>query len=757
MEIVVKGAREHNLKNVSLKIPRNQLVVFTGVSGSGKSSLVFDAIYAEAYRQFLDSLSTRAQKYLPKLDRPDVDEISGISPAVVVDQKRMGTNPRSTVGTVTEIYTYLRLLYSRCGTPPIGDSTLFSFNTPEGACPVCKGLGEELILDQDQLLDWDKSLAEGAIKSSEYRVEGRRWNIVKISNLFEMTKPLRNFTKKELSQLLYSERVEMSDRDSRGFIQTFGFEGVVTGIMRRRHDKRGTSQTTLGRDLKYFRLAHCSACDGLRLNKQARTVKVAGKTITDLVLMPLTDLRDFMAGVRGPVAKPLVTRMMEMLGYLIDIGVGYLSLNRSVGTLSGGESQRVKMGKQLGSSLVEMIYVLDEPSIGLHPRDIGNLIAILKKLRDRGNSVLVVEHDPAMIRAADQIVDLGPGAGAAGGEVVFQGAVKDLVNHPKSLTGRFLSEEAQSPKRVYRQPTGSISIKNARLHNLKNVSVDIPAGVLVGVTGVAGAGKSTLINDIFVKEHPEAVVVDQSAVARSVRSNPATYVGAFDPIRKVFAESTGKKAGWFSFNSQGACSKCKGLGFRKIEMHFLGYVYVDCEVCKGRRYSPEVLRWEYRGKNIADILAMTVAEALTFFAGASEVTSKLTVLQEVGLGYLTLGQSVDTLSGGEAQRIKITRELNKKGNIYIFDEPTTGLHMADIAKLLMVLDRLVDAGNTVIVIEHNLAVIGHADWLIDLGPEGGDQGGKVVAEGTPEEVAKVKESYTGQYLRGVLSVGNLGR
>jgi len=744
--IKIAGAREHNLKNITLEIPRNKLVVFTGVSGSGKSSLVFDTIYAEAHRQFLNSLSTRAQKYLPKLSRPDVDEINGLSPAVVVDQKRMGTNPRSTVGTSTEIYTYLRLLYSRCGTPLVGDSTLFSFNTPEGACSACRGLGEELILDKDSLIDWNKSLAEGAIKSSDYAVEGRRWNILKLSNLFDMDKLLKDFKEEELNKLLFSERIELSDKDSRGFIQTFGFEGIVKGIMRRRHDKRGTSQKTLGRDIKFFKLVHCKSCGGSRLNERAGSVRVNDKTITDLVLMQLTELEEFLRGVKGPIARPLVDKMRELLNDLIDIGVGYLSLNRSVGTLSGGEAQRVKMGKQLGSDLIELMYVLDEPSIGLHPKDIAKLVNVLKKLRDQGNSVLVVEHDPAIIQAADYVIDIGPGAGTQGGKIVFQGTPKELIKNTASITGKLFKKKRITYKKTYRKPTGFIPVKNASLHNLKNISVDIPAGIFVCITGVAGAGKSTLINDVFVKEHPEAIIIDQSAVGRSVRSNPATYIGAFDLIRKVFAKNTGKPVSLFSFNSKGACPKCKGLGFQKIEMHFLGYVYVDCDICEGRRYSEEVLELKYKGKNIADVLEMTIHDAFDFFDD-EEIKKRLSILKQVGLGYLTLGQSVDTLSGGEAQRIKITRELNKKGNIYIFDEPTTGLHMADIENLLGVLNHLVNTGNTVIVIEHNLDIISNADWIIDLGPGGGDNGGEIVAQGTSKQIAKAKQSYTGRYLK----------
>jgi len=745
-KIKIVNASQHNLKGINLDIPRNKLVVFTGISGSGKSSMVFDTIYAEAQRQFIDTLSTSAQRYLPQPDRPEVNEITGLSPVVVIDQKRMGNNPRSTVGTATEVYTYLRLLYSRCGRPRIGDSTLFSFNTPEGACPVCRGLGEELVLNKDELIDWDKSLNQGAIKSSEYKVDGRRWNILRASEYFDMDKPLKDFSDEELDRLLHAEQERLNDKDANGFVQSYRFEGIVTGIMRRRHDKRGTSQQTLGRDRKYFDLVHCTKCQGSRLNAQARKVKINGRTIGRLGNMELRDLNDFIRSIDGPVAQPLVTRINESLKHLIDIGVGYLSLNRSVGTLSGGEAQRVKMAKQLGNDLVELICVLDEPSVGLHPKDISDLVQILKDLRDQGNTVLVVEHDPAVIKSADQVVDIGPRAGVYGGEVVYQGGYAGLVEEEKSLTGKFLTGRRLSIKKDYRQPEEFMTIKNADLHNLKNVTVDIPKNVLAGVTGVAGAGKSTLINHVFTKKYPQAVVVDQSAVGRSVRSIPVTYINIFDEIRTLFSQASGRSKSIFSFNSDGGCPKCKGKGYKKIEMHFLGYVHVDCDLCSGRRYSPEVLEYKYRGKDISQVLEMTVDEAAEFFDN-KKIKRGLGLLKKVGLGYMTLGQPLNTLSGGEAQRLKITRELNKKGNIYIFDEPTTGLHMADIEKLTAVLNSLVDGGNSVIVIEHNLDIIANCDWIIDLGPGGGDQGGEIVAQGTPKDIAEAAHSHTARYLK----------
>jgi len=746
MDIIVKNARQHNLKGIDVKIPRNQLVVFTGVSGSGKSSLVFDTLTAESQRQFFESLSTQSRKYLPKHSRPEVDEISNLSPVVVIDQRRLGRNPRSTVGTVTQIYTYMRLLFSRCGTPIIGDSTLFSFNTAEGACPECKGLGEKLVLDKDRLIDWDKSLNEGAIRYSEYALGGRRWSIVKVSGFFDMDKPLKDFSEEELDKLLYSERIELNDTDEQGFVQSYGFEGLVVGIKRRRIDKRGTSDLSSQQCGRFFSLEFCDICQGSRLSQEANRVKLSGKTISELTNMQLTDLRDFLATVKGPVADPIISKMLESLTSLIEIGVGYLSLNRPVATLSGGESQRVKMAKQLGSDLVELVYVLDEPSVGLHPRDINHLVLQLKKLKKKGNSVLVVEHDVAIIKAADQIIDIGPKAGSLGGKLVFQGSLSELRKNLRSETAKGLKKQVDLLKKAYREPKGYLEVNKAKLHNLKDISVSVPTGVLSCITGVAGSGKSTLVLDVLAKEHPLAIVVDQSPVGRSTKSIPATYIGVFDLIRKKFSQETGEHVGSFSFNSFGGCKKCKGFGYKKVEMHFLDDVIVTCNVCKGKRYKPEMVKHKVNGKNIMQVLEMTALEAYEFFED-EQIKKRLEILKAVGLDYLELGQPLNTLSGGEAQRIKLASQLHKKGNIYILDEPTTGLHMADIEKLMELLNRLVDGGNTVIVIEHNLDVISQVDWIIDLGPEGGEKGGEVMVKGTPMDVLKTKRSYTGQWLK----------
>lgn len=736
--ITVIGAKEHNLKNISLDIPKNRIVVLTGVSGSGKSSLVFDTIYAEAQRQLLETFSSFARRRIPKIEKPNVDAIRNISPAIKIDQKRMGENRRSTVGTATEVSTYLRLLYSRIGEPLIGPSFYFSFNNPEGMCQACNGVGSIITLDLDKVLDMERTLSEGAIRHYQYAPGGYYMNCLKASSLFDMDRPLKEFSKEELDRLLYMEPIKLRTDTHNATV-----EGIVTGLRRRQYTKEDMAE----RDLKYFKTETCKACGGSRLNDRARSVRIDGRSIAELSSMELAELYAFLDTVSGPIADPIVRPMKVRLKHLVDIGVGYLSLDRPVATLSGGESQRVKMARQLNCDLVNMIYVFDEPSIGLHPRDQGNLVTMLRMLKDKGNSILVVEHDPAIIEEADYVVDIGPGAGTCGGEILFGGIVAELKKSG-TMTGRYLTERVNK-KYARRKPSGFLEIKDARLHNLKNVSVRIPMGVLVCVTGVAGSGKSSLINDIFTAEHPEAIVIDQSPIGRSNRSNPATYTGAFDLIRKEFANANNRSANLFSFNSEGACQKCNGQGFLEVEMHFLDNVRITCNECGGRRYKQEVLDFKYLGKDISEVLGMTVDVAAEFFTNR-KLLHILRTMQDVGLGYLTLGQSLSSLSGGEAQRLKLAAELHKKGNIYVMDEPTTGLHMADIERLLEIINKLVEAKNTVIVIEHNLDVVKNADSVIDLGPEGGKKGGEVIAQGTPEEVAKVERSYTGRYLRELL-------
>ena len=740
MNIRISRARENNLKDVTVEIPRSELTIVTGVSGSGKSSLVFDTLFAEAQREYLASLSTYARRSLPRFRPADVDLIEGLSSCIAVDQQSLSSTPRSTVGTVTEIYAYLRLLYARMGASDELNPGDFSFNTPSGACPVCMGLGEEVVPDVDELVDWDKSLNEGAIQHHRWKVGSRYWNIVNSTGFFDMDKPLRAFTQEKLNLLLYSEP-QTCESDSAGYVQTFTFEGVVTRLTKWMSEKTKDSSGKL----EFFDLVACRECTGARINARARAVLVNGRSIVDLVTMELWDLLPYIKTIHGPIADAIVPQIARMLDHLVNIGLGYLTLNRSVATLSNGESQKVKLARQLGSALTELIYILDEPTVGLHARDVEHLVTILRQLTAKPNTVIVVEHDESVMRKADYVIDMGPGAGVYGGEVIAQGTPQDIIE-AGTVTGQYLSGKLQIAGRSSRRKARSyLEVHHARLHNLKDVSVRIPRNVLTCLTGVSGSGKSSLV-EVLLKQHPKIVVVDQSPIGTSPRSNPATYVKVFDTIRDEFAEATGQSKSLFSFNSEGGCPVCNGLGYQSIDMHFLGDVRQKCPECQGRRYSSEALQYEYKGKNIAEVLDMTVVEAQEFFDHAV-IEQSLGLLGDVGLGYLRLGQPLDTLSGGEAQRVKLASRLNRKGNVYVLDEPTRGLHSADIACLLNVLDRLVEQQNTVIVIEHNLDVIKNADWIIDLGPEGGKNGGEIIAKGTPETVAQVAQSYTGKYLR----------
>ncbi|HEX2934527.1 MAG TPA: excinuclease ABC subunit UvrA [Bacteroidales bacterium] len=747
-KIIVQNAHTNNLKNVSLEIPKHQVVVFTGVSGSGKSSLVFDTIFTEAQRQLIETFSSFARRRLPKLSRPDVDEIRNISTAIVIDQKRMGRNLRSTVGTATEIATYLRLLFSRCGEPFIGPSFFFSYNHPEGMCPVCKGLGKKITVDVDLLLDRSKSLREGAITHPDIKVGSWYWREIMVMNLFDVDKPIEQYTPEELDKLLYAESIPIIKPHGAG-TYTKNFEGLVRKFERLYLNKSEDEMPEAKKDAyaKYFVYSHCDACNGSRINERARSVKLSGYSYDELSDIELSALDEYLASVHHELARSMVSKMRQILGHLIEIGVGYLSLNRPVSTLSGGESQRVKMARQLDCDLVDMMYILDEPSIGLHAKDNAKLIEMLRKLRDKGNSVLVVEHDPDIIRASDWLIDVGPKAGREGGHILYEGNIEGVLTSG-TLTGDYL---AKPLKGTFKRKswTESIAITNASAHNLKNVSVSIPKGVFTCVTGVAGSGKSSLIHEVFVKQHQEAVVIDQSPVGKNSRSIPVMYIGVFDLMRKEIAKAVNADAALFSFNSKGACEKCNGTGHLSFEMSFMDDVKIVCDECDGQKYKDDVLKLKYKGKNIFEILSMTVAEAEGFFDD-KEINRRLRVLNEVGLDYLQVGQSMSSLSGGEAQRIKLASELHKKGNIYVMDEPTTGLHMADTDKLLAIIKRLVDNKNTVIVIEHNLDVIKHADWVIDMGPLGGKMGGEVLVSGTPEDVVKCEASYTGMYLRELL-------
>jgi excinuclease UvrABC ATPase subunit len=741
--IEIRGARENNLKDVSLRIPKRRITIFTGVSGSGKSSIVFDTIATEAQRQLYENFSLFIRNFLPKYPPPEAEAIENLSMAVIVDQKRLGGGSHSTVGTTTDIYTLLRLLFSRIGKPHAGYANAFSFNDPEGMCRECSGLGRKLGVIADDFIDYSKSLAEGAVQVPFFV----SWESQAYagSGLFDKHKKVSRFTKDEMDLLLYSKprKVKMRFGDSNVNVT---FMGVLEKIERSyvRRDFKTLSPRTQQKVAPYLRQRPCPSCKGARLSQAALASKIRGRNIAEMAGMEIGDLLPIIRAVDDPVAAPIVASLVERLQHVADIGLDYLTLNRETDTLSGGESQRVKMVKHLGSSLVDVMYIFDEPSVGLHPRDVHRLNELLQKLRDKGNTVIVVEHDPDVIGIADHVVDVGPHAGTAGGRVVFEGGYEELVR-ADTLTAKHL-QQALPIKRDPRTSTGALRIKNARDNNLQNVTVDIPTGVLTLITGVAGSGKSSLISDAFLRQHPDAIVIDQSPVGTSTRSNPATYTGVMDEVRKVFAAANRVDAGLFSFNSKGACEHCKGSGVIYTDLAFLDGVRSPCEVCHGLRFKDEVLTYRLDGKSISDVLTLTIAEALTFFT-QTPIVRKLEALRDVGLHYLTLGQPLSTLSGGECQRIKLASELHKDGSVYVLDEPTTGLHMSDVSHLLAILDRLVDGGNTVIVIEHNMDVVRRADWIIDLGPEGGSKGGRVVFEGTPEQLAKAKASLTSPYLK----------
>lgn len=933
--IVVQGARENNLKNVDITIPRDKLVVFTGLSGSGKSSLAFDTIYAEGQRRYVESLSSYARQFLGQMDKPDVDSIDGLSPAISIDQKTTSKSPRSTVGTVTEIYDYLRLLWARTGVPhcpkcgreirrqtidqivdrveALGEGTrfivlspvirgkkgehvkvfedarkqgfsrvradgilydlteeikleknkkhnidlvvdrlvlkdglrrrltdsietacshsgglvtielpsqkeemsfsqnyacedcgislteleprMFSFNNPSGACPSCTGLGFQLVADEDLVIpDRDKSIFDGAIQASGWQ-NARTDSIFRMyfealaqKYHFSLTAPVKELSPEAMDVILYGtkgEKLRMTYNRGNGMgVLEQPFEGILNNVSRR---YRETQSDAARKELEEcMSTAPCPQCGGNRLSDLALAVTVGGISIMDFCRMSVRQELEFMEnlhldGNMAVVAQQIVREIVSRLRFLIDVGLGYLTLSRGAGTLSGGESQRIRLATQIGSSLMGVLYILDEPSIGLHQRDNDKLLGTLKHLRDLGNTLIVVEHDEDTMRAADFIVDVGPGAGSHGGRIVASGSLEDIIACPESVTGRYLSGAKKIPVPQSRRPGigKTLAVRGATENNLKDVDVEIPLGTLTCVTGVSGSGKSSLVNEVLNKtllgklnhartrpgacrcvegmEHLDKVIdIDQSPIGRTPRSNPATYTGLFNDIRDLFASTSDAKMrgygpGRFSFNVKGGrCEACSGDGLVKIEMHFLADVYVPCEVCHGARYNRETLEVQYKGKNIAQVLDMTAEEAVDFFENIPKIRRKAEMLTEVGLGYVKLGQASTTLSGGEAQRVKLATELARTATgrtIYILDEPTTGLHAADVHRLIDVLGRLVDAGNTVLVIEHNLDVIKTADYIIDLGPEGGDEGGRVVACGTPEEVAKVEQSYTGQYLK----------
>lgn len=743
--IELHGARENNLKNISLRIPKRKITIFTGVSGSGKSSIVFDTIASEAQRQLYENFSMFVRNFLPRYAQPDADSIENLSMPIVVDQKRLGGGSHSTVGTITDIYTVLRLLFSKIGRPYVGHYNVFSFNDPQGMCPECNGIGRKIGVDLDKFLDLSKSLNEGAILFSAYALNSWDWSFLTQSGLFDNDKKLADYSGEELERLLYSPPYKVKT-DFGGRVINITFEGIITKFTRKyiASDLKAYSERTQKQIAPYITTGPCRVCKGARLSQTTLSSKINGYNIAEMAAMEVGDLIDVVRVIDDTAAQSMVALLSERLQHLVDIGLEYLSLNRETDTLSGGESQRVKIVKHLSSSLSDVMYIFDEPSVGLHPRDVHRLNELLQKLRDKGNTVIVVEHDPQVIQAADHIVDVGPLAGTHGGAIVYEGSVAGLLR-ADTITGRHMQHGMQL-KDVFRQPDSRLAIRNAKINNLQNLNVDIPTGVLTVVTGVAGSGKSSLINETMLRQHPGAIVIDQSEVGANSRSTPATYTGIMDEIRKEFAKANNVSNSLFSFNSQGACENCQGLGVVYISLAFLDEAKTQCEVCEGRRFKDEVLAYKLNGQSIADVLKMTVEDALQYFTNR-KIKHTLQAMSDVGLDYLSLGQPLSTLSGGECQRIKLAGELHKGGTVYVMDEPTTGLHMSDIGHLLVVINRIVDNGNTVVVIEHNLDIIKNADWIIDMGPEGGHKGGQILFEGTPRELLNVDMSYTAQYLR----------
>ena len=769
--IRVQGARENNLKDVSVEIPKRRLTVFTGVSGSGKSSLVFDTIAAESQRMINETYSAFVQGFMPTLARPEVDVLEGLTTAIIVDQERMGSNPRSTVGTATDANAMLRILFSRLGKPHIGSANAYSFNVPSvkgsgaitvergegktrtekasftllgGMCPRCEGMGSVTDFDLSALYDDSLSLNEGALTIPGYSMDGWYGRIYRGAGFFDPDKPIGKYTKKELYDLLYKEPTKIKVD---GINLTY--EGLIPKMQKsflakdvdalqphiRAFVERAVTFTT------------CPECEGTRLGKEARSSKIKGKNIADVCAMQISDLAEWVRDIDEPSVAPLLTKLGEALDSFVEIGLGYLSLERPSGTLSGGEAQRVKMIRHLGSSLTDITYVFDEPTIGLHPHDVQRMNDLLLRLRDKGNTVLVVEHEPETIAIADHVVDLGPGAGTAGGTVCFEGTVEGLRSSG-TLTGRHL-DDRDTLKETVRTPKGALEIRGAKAHNLRNVDVDIPLGVLVVVTGVAGSGKSSLV-DGSMPASAGVVSMDQGAIRGSRRSNPATYTGLLEPIRKAFAKANGVKPALFSANSEGACPNCNGAGVIYTDLAMMAGVATTCEECEGKRFQASVLEYHLGGRDISEVLAMSVTEAEEFFGGGEARTPAAHAILErmsaVGLGYLSLGQPLTTLSGGERQRLKLAISMAEKGGIYVLDEPTTGLHLADVEHLLGLLDQLVESGKSVIVIEHHQAVMAHADWIIDLGPGAGHDGGRIVFEGTPADLVAAHSTLTGEHL-----------
>ncbi len=768
--IRVHGARVNNLKDITIAIPKRRLTVFTGVSGSGKSSLVFGTIAAESQRLINETYSAFVQGFMSTLARPDVDVLDGLTTAIIVDQERLGADPRSTVGTATDANAMLRILFSRLGKPHIGPPGAFSFNVASasatgavtvergaktttvkksysrigGMCPRCEGRGSVTDFDLSVLYDDAKSLNEGALTIPGYSMDGWYGRIFRGCGFFDPDKPIRKYTKKELHALLHKEptkiKVDGINLTYAGLIPTIQKSFLSKDVDAMQPHIRAFVERAIT-------FATCPDCDGTRLGEAARSSKIRKINIADACAMQISDLAEWVRGLDEPSAAPLLESLQGTLDSFVEIGLGYLSLDRPAGSLSGGEAQRTKMIRHLGSALTDVTYVFDEPTTGLHPHDIQRMNDLLLQLRDKGNTVLVVEHEPETIAIADHVVDLGPGAGSAGGEVVYEGSV-DGLRASRTITGRHLGDRAALKKSV-RKPTGALEVRGAATHNLRDIDVDIPLGVLVVVTGVAGSGKSSLVHG-SIPAGADVVSIDQSGIRGSRRSNPATYTGLLDPVRKAFAKANGVKPALFSANSEGACPNCNGAGVVYTDLAIMTSIATTCEECEGKRYQASVLEYELGGRDISEVLAMSVGEAAEFFgAGEASTPAAHTILErlaDVGLGYLTLGQPLTTLSGGERQRLKLATHMGEKGGMYILDEPTTGLHLADVEQLLGLLDRLVDSGKSVIVVEHHQAVMAHADWIIDLGPGAGHDGGRVVFEGTPGELVAKRATLTGEHL-----------
>lgn len=740
-DIIVQGLTQNNLKHVSFHIPKEKITVFTGVSGSGKSSIVFDTIAAESQRQMNATYPAYVRSRLPKYPKPAVERIDNLTASVIVDQSPLGGNSRATVGTISGLYSSLRLLFSRIGKPYAGTASYFSFNDPNGMCKTCAGLGKVTKVDIEAMIDPEKSWNEGCVRDSLYSPSSWYWKQYAQSGLFDLDKPIKDYTPEEYNLLLYGSR---NGKDKQENPKVTGLYHKYTKTLLNR-DISNKSRHTQTKSQHLVTETECPDCHGHRLNQAALNCRIRGYSIADMCTMELTGLRDVLSKIDDPTVGILVDTLIEGLDRMIEIGLPYLHLNRETPSLSGGEAQRLKLVRYMGSSLTGMTYIFDEPSAGMHPRDVYRMNNLLKQLRDKGNTVLVVEHDRDVISIADYVIDVGPQAGQHGGEIVFTGTYPDLLKSG-TLTGRALLQ-VLPVKQNPRRPVGSLPIRGACLHNLKGVDVDIPLGIMTVVTGVAGSGKSTLISQVFAKQYEnEIVMVDQGPITATNRSTPASYLGFFDDIRKLLAQENSKPDGLFSFNSTGACPVCGGKGVIVTELAFMDPIVTECEACGGVRYNEEALSCTYKGKNIVELLSLTASQAMDVFENV-KIRKRLKVMEQVGLSYLTLGQPLSTLSGGERQRIKLAKNLGKKGSIIVMDEPTTGLHMSDIKNLLKLFDMIVSRGNTLVVIEHNLDVMKQADWIIDIGPDGGNNGGEVVFTGTPMEILENGKTLTANSLR----------